>query len=262
MILSKTALLLISLLLMGLSEPSKEEKTLVSTDVIIPTLLNYLMRQDITIKVPHYMEKDFVVIFDELPDLKPNEKRLIDNLKLKKASLSNIEIKVKLDDLSPVSSEEERKKASTRAFFLNDRNDLRCNIKSFRVKADVKITRKGRDIFGKNPPSVRATIDKFELNDIESFFSFYLGKSGNSYYAEELVLKHMVLSPKASIKIREFPPIFNKIISNVIGPIIADVGNKEVLNDYFYREFNANLPPRIPESGSPSLPGILQNILN
>lgn len=254
-------LLVIGLLFMGISEPSRKEKTLVSRDVIMPTLLNYLVRQGVTIKVPRYREKDFAVVFDELPDLKPDEKRLIDNLKLEEARLSDVEIKVKLDDLSPVSLRDGRGKQVRQHFFLNDKNDLRCKIKSFRIKADLKITRKGRDIFGNKRPPIRATIDKFELEDIESLFSFYLRKSRNSYYAEDLALKRMVLSPKATVKIREFPPIVNKIISNVIGPVIADVGNKEVLNDAFYREFNANLPPRIPESGYPSLPGILQEIL-
>ncbi len=101
----------------------------------------------------------------------------------------------------------------------------------------------------------------FELNDIDSLFNFYLSKSGKDYYAEDLSLKRLVLSPKASLKIREFPPIVNKIISDIIGPAIADIGNKEVLNDAFYREFNANLPPRIPETGAPDLPGILKDIL-
>jgi len=262
MFLRKTTLLLISLLLMGLTEHSKERRSLVSQDVIIPTLLNYLMRQGITVKVPHYMEKDFVIVFDELYDLEPREKRLINNLKLKEVRLRDIEIKVKLDDLSPVSLGKEGGEQAGQHFLLNDKNDLHCKIKSFRIKADLKIIRKGRDIFGNKLPPLRATIDKFELKDIDSLFNFYLGKSGSDYYAEKLALKLMVLSPKASIKIREFPPIVNKIISNLISPIIADVGNKEVLNDNFYREFNANLPPRIPEPGAPDIPGLLQDILN
>jgi len=260
-ILSKIALLLItSLLLLGLSKTPEEEKSLVSTNAIIPTLLSYLMKQSITIKVPHHLEKDFVIVFDQLPNLKPEDKRLIDKLKLEKASLKNIEIKVKLDDLSPMSSDERGKSQVQKHFILNDKNDLQCKIKSFRVKADVKITRKGKNIFGKTPPSIRATIDKFELKDIESFFSFYLAKGENGYYAEELVLKHMVLSPKATIKIREFPPIVSKILSNMIGPVIADVGNRDILNDKFYSQFNENLPPRIPESGFLRLPAILQDI--
>jgi hypothetical protein len=257
--LKKTTLfLLISIFLIGLPETSKGERTLVPKDVIMPTLLNSLMRQGITIKIPRYMEKDFAIVFDELPDLKPEDRRLINNLKLKKAQLRNIKIKVKLDDLAPVSSGEDQ---AGQHFFLNDKNDMRCKIKSFQMKADLKITRKGRDIFGNKLPPIRATIDKFKLEDIDSLFSFYLGKSGNDYYAEKLALKRMVLSPKASVKIREFPPIINKIISDVIGPAIADIGNKEVLNDAFYKEFNANLPPRIPESNSPSIPGILRDIL-
>lgn len=254
-------LLLISLLFMGLSEPLKEEKTLVPKDVILPTLLNYLMKQGITIKVPHYREKDFAVVFDELPDLKPEERRLINNLKLKEARLSDIKIKVKLDDLSPLNLGNEGVRQTRQHFLLNGKNDLHCKIKSFQIKADLKIIRKGRNIFGNKPPPIRATIDKFELKDIDSLFNFYLGKSGSDYYAKELNLKHMVLSPKVSIKIREFPPIVNKIISNVIGPIVADVGNKEMLKDDFYKEFNANLPARIPESGSPNLPDIIQEIL-
>lgn len=263
MILRKAVLsLLIGLLLMGISEPLKEERTLVSQEVIMPTLLNYLMGKGITIKIPHYMEKDFAVVFDELPDLKPEERRLIDDLKLKEAKLRDVEIKVRLDDLSPVSLGEGGKEQARQHFFVNDKNDLHCRIKSFRIKAHLKITRKGRDIFGNKLPPIKATIDRFELKDIDSLFSFYLVKSGNSYYAEDLALKRMVLSPKATVKIREFPPIINKIISDIIGPAIADIGNKEVLNDAFYREFNANLPHRIPESGSPSLLGILRDILN
>jgi len=200
-------------------------------------------------------------VFDKLPNLKPEEKRLIDNLNLEKASLKDIEIKVRLDNLSPMSVGEDSKEQARHYFILNGKNDLHCKIESFRMKADLKITRKGRDIFGNKRPPIRATIDKFEIEDIESLFNFYLGKSGNDYYAKELSLKRMVLSPKASIKIREFPPIVNRIISNVIGPAIADIGNKEVLNDAFYTEFNDNLPSRIPESGSPNLPGIIQNIL-
>ena len=257
-----TLILLISLFLMGLLGFSKEDEALVSTDVIMPTLLNHLLRQGITIKIPHYMEKDFAIVFDELPDLKPKEKRLINNLKLKEARLSDIKIKVKLEDLSPVGVGEKEGEQVRHYFLLNDKNDLRCKIKSFRIEGDLKVTRRGRDIFGNKLSPIRATIDKFELKDIDSLFNFYLGKSGGEYYAEQLALKHMVLSPKASIKIREFPPIVNKIISNVIGPIIANVGNKEVLNDALYREFNANLPTRIPESGSPNLPDILQDILN
>jgi len=247
---------------MDLSVSSGEEKASVSTDVIMSTLLNYLLRQGITMKVPHYMEKDFAVVFDELPDLKPEEKRLINNLKLKEARLSDINIEVRLEDLSPVGVGEKEGEQVRHSFLLNDKNDLSCKIKSFRIEADLKITRRGRDIFGNELPPIRATIDKFELMDIDSLFNFYLGKSGSEYYAEKLALKHMVLSPKVSIEIREFPPIVNKVISNVIGPIIANVGNNEVLNDDFYREFNTNLPPRIPESGSPNLPNIFQDILN
>lgn len=258
MSLRKTALLLISLFLICLPETSKGEKTLVPKDAIMPTLLNSLMRQGITIDVPRYMEKNYAIVFDELPDLKPEDRRLINNLKLKKVQLRNIKIKVKLDDLLPVSSGEDQ---AGQHFLLNDKNDMRCKIKSFQMKADLKITRKGRDIFGNKLPPIRATIDKFKLEDIDSLFSFYLGKSGNDYYAEKLALKRMVLSPKTSVKIREFPPIINKIISDIMGPLIADIGNKEVLNDAFYKEFNANLPPRIPESSSPNIPGILRDIL-
>jgi len=257
-----TLILLISLFLMGLSESSGEDKALISTDAIMPTLLNYLLRQSITMKVPHYMEKDFAVVFDELPDLKSEEKRLINNLKLKEVRLSDINIEVKLEDLSPVGVGEKEGEQGGHYFLLNDKNDLRCKIKSFRIEADLKVTRRGGDIFGNKLSPIRATIEKFELKDIDSLFNFYLGKSGGEYYAEKLALKHMVLSPKASIRIREFPPIVNKIISNVIGPLIANVGNKEVLNDAFYREFNANLPPRIPESSYPNPPGLLQDILN
>ena len=257
-----TLLLLIGLLLLGLSEPSKDGGTLVSKDVIMPTLFNYLMRQAITIKVPHYMENNFAIVFDELTDLKPEERRLVDNLKLRKVRLKDIEIRVKFDELSPVNSGRGNREQLRQHFVLNEKNNMRCKIKSFRMKADLKITRKGRDIFGNKLPPIKATIDRFELKDIDSLFSFYLVKSGNDYYAKEMALKHMVLSPKASIKIREFPPIINKIISDIIGPIIADVGNKEVLNDAFYNEFNAHLPPRIPESGSPTLPSIFQDILN
>jgi hypothetical protein len=253
-----TLLLLIGLFLLGVSEPPKGEKTLVPKDVIIPSILDYLMKQGITIDIPRYMEKDFVIVFDDISDLKPEDKRLIKNLKLKRVELKNIKIKVNMTDLLPVSSEGDRAKQQ---FILNDRNDLRCKIKSFRMKADLKITRKGKDIFRNKLPPIKATIDKFELKDIDSIFSFYLNKSGNDYYAKELELKRMVLSPKASLEIREFPPVINKIISDAMGPAIADIGNKEVLNDTFYKEFNANLPPRIPESGSPNFPDVLRDIL-
>lgn len=56
MILRRAILLLTGLFLMGISEPLKEEKALVSKDVIMPTLLSCLTRQSITIKVPHYRE--------------------------------------------------------------------------------------------------------------------------------------------------------------------------------------------------------------
>jgi hypothetical protein len=262
MILRKALLLvLIGLFAMGLSEPSKEESTPVPRDVIMPTLLQYLVKQGITIKVPKHMEKDFTIVFDELPDLKPADRQLITNLQLDEAQLSDITIKVKLDELQPIGAEGKGRGQVQQHFLLNGRNDLRCTIKSFQMKADLKITSKGRDLFGNKLAPIRATIDKFELNDIDSLFNFYLGKSGKDYYAEDLSLKRLVLSPNASLKIREFPPIVNKIISDIMGPAIADIGNKEVLNDAFYREFNANLPPRIPETGSPDLPGILKNIL-
>ena len=109
---------------------------------------------------------------------------------------------------------------------------------------------------------IKVTIDRFELRDIDSLFSFHLGKDGNGYYAEDLSLKRMALPPKATIEIKEFPPVVNKIISRRIGPSIANIGNREVLNDAFYKRFNANLPPRIPEPGASSLPGILKDILN
>jgi len=56
--------------------------------------------------------------------------------------------------------------------------------------------------------------------------------------------------------------MINKIISKRLGPAIAKTVNKEVLNDAFYKQFNTNLPPRIPEPGSPGLPGILKDVLN
>ncbi len=262
MILRNAALLvLIGLFVMGLSEPSKEESTPVPRDVIMLTLLQYLVKQGITIKVPKFMENNFTIVFDELPDLKPEERRLISDLKLDEAQLSDITIKVKLDELLPVGSGGEGGVQAQHHFLLNGKNDLRCTIKSFQMKADLKITSKGRDLFGNKLAPIRATIDKFELKDIDSLFNFYLGKSGKDYYAEELSLKRLVLSPKASLKIREFPPIVNKIVSDIMGPAIADIGNKEVLNDAFYTEFNANLPPRIPDTGSPNLPGILKDIL-
>jgi hypothetical protein len=262
MILRKAALLvLISLFVMGLSEPSKGESTPVSGEVIMPTLLQYLVRQGITIKVPKYMEKDFTIVFDELPDLKPEDRQLITNLQLDEAQLSDITIKVKLDELQPVGAEGKGRGQVQQHFLLNAKNDLHCMIKSFQMEADLKITSKGKDLFGNKLAPIRATIDKFELNDIDSLFNFFLSKSGEDYYAEDLSLKRMVLSPKASIKIKEFPPIVNQIVSDIMGPAIADIGNKEVLNDKFYKEFNANLPPRIPEESSPALPSLLKGLL-
>jgi hypothetical protein len=263
MILIKTVLLfLFGFFLMGISESSKNEQTLVSKDVIMSTLLNQLTGKGISIKVPHYMEENFTVVFDELPDLKPKEKKSIERLKLKEMSLRDVEIKVKLDDLLPVSSTGDGGEPVQQHFLLNDKNDVRLKIKSFQIGAVLKIKRKGKNVLGKKRQPKKFTIEKFELKDIDSLFNFYLGKDGNGYYAEDMALKRMVLSPKATVKIKEFPPMINKIISKRLGPNIAKTANKEVLNDAFYKQFNANLPPRIPEPGSPSLPGILNDILN
>ena len=111
----RNSLLLILLLILGISEPLKNNQTLVSKDVIMPTLLSQLAGGGISIKVPHYMEKDFTVVFDELPNLKPKEKRSIERPKLKEARLKDIEIKVKMDDLSPVSMGE---KGEVQAVYL------------------------------------------------------------------------------------------------------------------------------------------------
>ena len=87
MILRKTVLLLfVGFFLMGISEPLKKNQTLVSKDVIMPTLLSQLAGRGISIKVPYYMEKDFTIVFDELPNLKPKEKRSIERLRFKEAS--------------------------------------------------------------------------------------------------------------------------------------------------------------------------------
>lgn len=263
MILRKAVLLLlIGFLIMGISEPLEKNQTLVSKDVIMPTLLSQLAGRGISIEVPHYLEKEFTVVFDALPDLKPKEKRSIKRLKLKEAKLKDVEIKVKIDNLSPVSMGEKGEVQAQQQFTLNGKNDVRLMIKSFRIKADLKITRKGRKVLGKKRKPIRVTIDKFELKDIDSLFNFYLGRDGNGYYAEDMVLKRMVLSPKAAIKIKEFPPVINKVISKRLGPAIAKTANKEVLNDAFYRQFNTNLPSRIPASGSPGLTGILKDVLN
>lgn len=263
MILRKTVLLfLFSFFLMGISESSKNEQTLVSKDVIMATLLSQLTGKGISIKVPEYMEENFTVVFDELPDLKPKQKRSIERLKLKEMSFKNVEIKVRLDNLSPVSSREDGGEQVQQYFLLNDRNDLHLSIKSFQIGAVLKITRKGKKGLGKKRQPKKYTIEKFELKDIESLFNFYLGKDGDSYYAEDIALKRMVLSSRASIKISELPPRINKLISKRLGPAVAQNANKEVLNDAFYKQFNAKLPPRIPESGSSSLPGILKDVLH
>jgi len=239
----------------------KGEHAPVPKSAVMPALLNYLMTQGVTIKIPPYKEKEFDVVFDTLPDLTPEKRKMLDDLQLQEARLRNIEIRVKLDNLTPVSLGGEGTGQTQQYFYLDEKNDVHCKIKSFWLKADLTIERKGKDLFGNRLSPLRATIKKFELEDVESWLSFFLRKDAREYYAENLALTRMVLSPKASIEIQEFPPVINSIISDAMGPAIAEIANREVLNDAFYREFNTSLPPRIPEATSPSLQGILQDIL-